>query len=151
MSGPTISATISNGWRSPSASADAHLPEQLLDLAPRLGDLRLRFAEGPAVAGKAEVDLERLDLVEAAEEFAYGVGAVAVVEEQDRSPQQVVAGDHQLALGLVEDDVGGRVAGVSCTCQVPRSVSTSTPGRSSRSGSTIASIPVSSSPSRDSR
>ena len=36
---------------------------------------------------------------------------MAVVEEEHRAPEQVVAGDHQLALGLVEDDVRGRVAG----------------------------------------
>ena len=60
--------------------------------------------------GRHEVDVERLDLVEAAEEFADRVGAVAVVEEEHRAAEQVVAGDHQLALGLVQDDVGGRVA-----------------------------------------
>ncbi len=92
------------------AEGVAHLAEQGVDLGPRLGDLRLRFAEGTAVAGQAEVDVERLDDVEAAEEFADRVGAVAVVEEQDRPPQEVIAGDHQLALGLVEDDVRGSVA-----------------------------------------
>ena len=40
-----------------------------------------------------------------------GSGRVAVVEEQHGAAEQVVAGDHQLALGLVEDDVRGGVAG----------------------------------------
>jgi hypothetical protein len=87
-----------------------HLADQLLDLAPRLGDLGGGIAEGTAVAGQAEVDGKRLDLVEAAEELADRVGGVAVVEEEDRAAQQVVAGDHQLALGLVQDDVRGRVS-----------------------------------------
>ena len=88
-----------------------HLVEQLGDLAAGLGDLRLGVAEGAAVAGEDEVDVEALDRVEAAEEFADRVGAVAVVEEEDRAAEQVVAGDHQPALGLVEDDVRGGVAG----------------------------------------
>ncbi len=60
---------------------------------------------------QAEVDLERLDPVEAAEELADRVGSVAVIEEEDGAAEQVIAGDHQLALGLVQDDVRGRVAG----------------------------------------
>ena len=45
------------------------------------------------------------------EELADRVGAVAVVEEEDGAAEQVVAGDQQLALGLVQDDVRGGVAG----------------------------------------
>ena len=60
--------------------------------------------------GQAEVDRERLDLVEAAQELADRVGRVSVVEEEDGAAEQVIAGDHQPALGLVQDDVGGRVA-----------------------------------------
>ena len=111
FSAPTISPTISKAVFSPSASEALHFADQLLDLAPRLGDLRLGVAEGAAVAGQDEVDLERLDLVEAAEELADRVGGVAVVEEEDGAAEQVVAGDQQPALGLVEDDVRGRVAG----------------------------------------
>ena len=111
FSAPTISATISKPVLSPSPSASRVFSEQLVDLPARLGDLGLGVAEGAAVAGQAEVDLERLDLVEAAEELADRVGAVAVVEEEDGAAEQVVAGDHQLALGLVQDDVRGRVAG----------------------------------------
>jgi hypothetical protein len=63
------------------------------------------------VAGQHEVHLERLDLVEAAHELADRVGAVPMVEEEDGAAEQVVAGDHQPALGLVQDDVRGGVAG----------------------------------------
>ena len=105
FSGPTMSATISKAVRSPSPSASRTLPSSSSTWAARLGDLRLRVAEGTAVAGRTEVDLERLDQVEAGEEFADRVGAVAVVEEEDRAAEQVIAGDHQPALGLVEDDV----------------------------------------------
>jgi MFS transporter, DHA2 family, multidrug resistance protein len=89
----------------------ANFAKQLVDLAARLGDLRLGVAEGAAVAGQDEVDLQRLDPLEAAQEFAHRVGAVAVVEEEHRAAQQVVAGDQQLALGLVQDDMGRSVAG----------------------------------------
>src|SRR5260221_9070484 len=67
-----------------------HLAEQLGDLAPRLGDLRLGVAEGAAVAGQAEVDLERLDLAQAGEELADRVRGVAVVEEEDGAAEKVV-------------------------------------------------------------
>src|ERR1700761_7291220 len=43
----------------------ADFVEQLVRLAADLGDLRRRFAERFAVAGQAEVDVERLDPVEA--------------------------------------------------------------------------------------
>ena len=61
--------------------------------------------------GQDEVGSERLYLVEPAEEFADRVGAVAVIEEEHGAAEQVVAGDHQPALGLVQDDVRRRVAG----------------------------------------
>src|SRR5689334_21880829 len=71
------SGAIAAGQRRP------RLAEQLLDLAPALGDLRLGVAEGAAVAGQDEADVERLDLVEAGEEFADRVRGVAVVEEEN--------------------------------------------------------------------
>ena len=58
-----------------------------------------------------------------------GSGRVPVVEEQRDPPEQVVAGDQQAAVGLVEARrARARGPGVSITCQAPRSVSTSTPG-----------------------
>ena len=96
----------------PRASGDRHTyasPQQVGHLTAGLGDLRLRVAEGAAVAGKDEFDVEPLDRLQAGEEFADRVGAVAVVEEEHGPAEQVVAGDHQLAVGLVEDDMrGGR-------------------------------------------
>src|SRR4051794_34317484 len=85
--------------------------DQLRHLAPRLGDLRRRVAERTAVAGQHEVDLERLDLVEPAQELADRVGRVPVVEEEHRAAEQVVARDEQSALPLMQDHVGRGVAG----------------------------------------
>ena len=54
---------------------------------------------------------QRLDDVERAHEFADRVGRVAVVEEREDAPQQVIAGDQQAVLGLEQADVRGRMTG----------------------------------------
>ena len=75
------------------------------------GDLRRRRREtaGRGRRGRGSC-AESLDLVEAADELADRVRGVAVVEEQRDPPEQVVAGDQQAAVGLVQADVRGRVA-----------------------------------------
>ena len=112
FSAPMMSATISKAVRSPSAERRRELCRAARSTWRRASAI---FASGSRKVrpwpGRTEFDLERLDLVEAGEELADRVGAVAVVEEEDRAAEQVVAGDQQLALGLVQDDVGGRVAG----------------------------------------
>jgi hypothetical protein len=62
------------------------------------------------MAGQDEAGVEPLDLVERVEELADGIGRVADVEVEADAPEQVVAGDQQPALGLVEADVTGRMA-----------------------------------------
>ena len=102
-----------------------------------------RVAEGAAVAGQAEVDSSGSTSSRLARNSPTGSGRVAVVEEEDGAAEQVVAGDQQPALGLVEDDVRGRVAGRLVDLPGAEVGLDLDPGTSSRSGSTIASIPVS--------
>ena len=108
---PIRSSTTSNGVFSPSFSDVADPAELRVDLLAVGLDLGADVAEGAAVAGQAEADVELVDDVERVEELAGRVGGVAVVEEERDPAEQVVAGDQQAALGLVEDDVGRRVAG----------------------------------------
>ncbi len=111
LSGPRISRDDVEGGALAAGQRLPHLGAELVDLLAGGGDVGVGVAEGATVAGQDEVDVERLDRVEAGEEFADRVGAVAVVEEEDGAAEQVVAGDQQPALGLVEDDVRGGVAG----------------------------------------
>ena len=78
-------------------------------LAVRL-DVRLYVGERAAVAGQAQPRVELLDDVERRQEFSGRVGRVAVVVVERHAPEQVVAGDEQPAIGLVERDVRRRVA-----------------------------------------
>ena len=74
-------------------------------------DVRLHVGERPAVAGEAEPRVELLDEVERVQELAGRIGRVAVVVVQRDAAEQVVAGDQDPALLLVEADVRRRVAG----------------------------------------
>ena len=152
FSAPTISATISKAVRSPSASALAHLAEQLVDLAPRLGDLGLGVAEGAAVAGQAEVDLERLDLVEAARGIRRPGRGCGRGRRRGRCGR---AGGRRRSAACARAGAGRRARARGRASRGParcRGRSRPRPRAArSRSGSTIASIPVSSSSLRDSR
>ncbi len=75
------------------------------------GDLGAGVAEGTAVTREAEAGIETLDDLEAVEELADRIGRVAIVIEEGDAAEQVIAGDHQPPLGLVQDDVGRGVAG----------------------------------------
>ena len=66
---------------------------------------------GAGVAGEREPRVERVDDVERVQELADGVGRVADVEVLRDAAEQVVAGDQQPLLGLVQADVRRRVAG----------------------------------------
>ena len=66
---------------------------------------------GRRVAGQREPRVERVDDVERGQELADRVGRVADVEVLRDAAEQVVAGDQQPPLGLVQADVRGRVAG----------------------------------------
>ena len=59
-------------------------PELRVDLLAVGGDLGADVAEGAAVAGQAEADVELVDDIERVEELAGRVGGVAVVEEERR-------------------------------------------------------------------
>ena len=67
--------------------------------------------ERAAVAGEREAGVEGVDDVERVQELADRVGRVADVEVLRDAAEQVVAGDQQAPLGLVQADVRGRVAG----------------------------------------
>ena len=67
--------------------------------------------ERAAVTGQGEPRVEPFDLVERGQELAHRVRRVAGVEVERDAAEQVVAGDQQPALGLVEADVRRRVAG----------------------------------------
>ena len=107
-----VADELERSTRPPSAKAAANPLELLVELGAVGGDLGRHVAERAPVAGEAEARaLEPVDLVEPADELAHRVGRVAVVEEERDPAEQVVAGDQQPALGLVQDDVRGRVAG----------------------------------------
>ena len=74
-------------------------------------DVAADVGERASVAGEHEPGVEPVDLVERVEELGHRVGRVAGVEVERDAAEQVVAGDQQTALGLVEADVRGRVAG----------------------------------------
>ena len=112
FSRPTIPSTISKAVGSaPSASWARTRSSSSPAWRAHGRDLHLRVTERFAVAGQAEVDRQRLDRVEARQVFAERIGRVAVVEEEGGAAEQVVAGDEQAPLGLVQADVRGRVAG----------------------------------------
>jgi hypothetical protein len=75
------------------------------------GDVAPDVGEGAAVAGQHEPRVEAVDLVERGEVLGHRVGRGAGVEVERDAPEQVVAGDQQAPLGLVEADVARRVAG----------------------------------------
>ncbi len=66
--------------------------------------------EALAVSGQAESGAECLDFVEAVEVFGDGVVAPAVVVVEGDASEDVIAGEQEAALGLVERDVARRVA-----------------------------------------
>src|ERR1044071_5871974 len=72
----------------PFAQRPAGLFQKLTYLPARLVDLGLRIAERAAVAGQAEVDLQRLDPVEADEELAAGGGGGGAGGEEDGATEE---------------------------------------------------------------
>ena len=97
--------------RGPSASA-ARTASRRSATSARLPSMwRGDVGERAPVAGQREPRVERVDHVERVQELADRVGRPAEVEVQRDAPEQVVAGDQQPALGLVQADVRGRVAG----------------------------------------
>ena len=112
-----ISPATSNAVRVPSASADAHALQVPLDLQPVRSDLPWNVAERPPVPGEAKASLELLDALQSDQELGHRVRGVAVVEERRYPAEQVIAGDQHPALGLVQDDVRGRVA--RCLVDLP--------------------------------
>src|SRR3954471_10985 len=81
--------------------------ERALDLLEVLGDegavggdVSRDVSERTPVPGQREARVERLDLVERAEELADRVGGVAEVEVLRHAAEQVVAGDQQPAVRL---------------------------------------------------
>ena len=75
----------------------------------------VHVGERAPVPGQAQARAEALDDLQRAQEFADGVGRVAVVEVQRDAPEQVVAGDQQAPLGLEQADVRRARARVSRT------------------------------------
>ena len=67
--------------------------------------------ERAGVAGEGQAGVERLDDVQRPQELAHRIGRVADVEVLRDAAEQMVAGDQQPLLGLVQADVRGRVAG----------------------------------------
>ena len=152
FSAPTISPTISKAVRSPSASASRTLPSSSSTWRRASAIFASGSRKGRPWPGSTEADVERLDLVEAARGIrrpGRGCGRGRRTAPCGR------AGGRRRSSACARAGGGrrarGRGRGSRGPARSPRSVSTSTPGRRSRSGSTIASIPVSSSPLRDSR
>ena len=81
-------------------------PRQALRHERAVGlDVRVDVGERARVAGEAQARAERLDAIERGQELADRIGRPAVVEVQRHASEQVVAGDQDAALGLVQADV----------------------------------------------
>jgi hypothetical protein len=74
-------------------------------------DVRRHVGERACVTGEAQARLECRDPVQRGEELAHRVGGPAVVEVQRHATEQVVAGDQQAPVRLVQADVRRGVAG----------------------------------------
>ena len=109
LSAPTISATISKAVLSPSASASRLLPSSSPTWRRASAIFALGSRNGRPCPGRQRSTSSGSTSSRLREELADRVGAVAVVEEEHGAAEQVIAGDHQLALGLVQDDVRGRM------------------------------------------
>src|SRR5215213_3534377 len=113
-----------------------------------LGDERLigthvaaDVGKRPAVAAQAQAGVERIEFRKRGEELAGGVGRPAVVVVERDAAEQVVAGEQQAPLALVEANVRRRMPRGLEDVPPPVVVSKVTPPTASRSGSTHPATP----------
>src|SRR6478609_1553227 len=150
-SGPTISATISKAVFSPSARASRHLPSNSPTWRRASAIFTAGSRNGRPCPGRTRSTSSGSISSRLPRNSPIGSGVWPWSKKSTVRPSRWSPEIINLLSGWCRTTWEGACPGVSWTCQTPRSVSTSTPGSRARSGSTIASIPVSWSPLRLSR